>query len=521
MDKITQSRPVGYQWLVDHYGLNCLPADRISRVAGVSAPRTKRDFVTGSGDTVTLQTFPWRYAKANTFQDHLELALKYEGINPGILKAVFQEVGPKAVEEYVRSTPTGQYAKRAWFFYEWLTGKQLDIQDLKISNNIDAVDPDEYYVAPPISSPRHRVINNVAGVPGYCPMFRRSEYIDSIIAKDLPRHLMVQLRQHSQDVLERTMNYLYAKESRTSHLIEREVPSAEKAARFVKLLREAGGEAPLTDEAVFAIQVTIIDEKRLHYGYGWRPVQGYVSETRFEKQIIHEIGAKPEDVPGLMHDLFAYMERLHGSNVPPIIQAAAVAFGFVFIHPLEDGNGRAHRYLIHHVLSREKYTPRDIIFPVSAAILNDQKRYEICLETFSKPLMRRVTYTKNKKGEMQVTTKNTADFYRYFNGTPIAEYLTRMIEKTAQEEVMQEIAFIELYDSIKTDVKAKLHNISDRDLDLAIKVIHQNGGKISKRKSDGILTGLSEADRLLFEEAYAKYAYDIRAAGMELPQPEF
>ncbi|HIP51694.1 MAG TPA: hypothetical protein EYG94_06355 [Campylobacterales bacterium] len=28
-----------------------------------------------------------------------------------------------------------------------------------------------------------------------------------------------------------------------------------------------------------------------------------------------------------------------------------IAFSFVYIHPLEDGNGRIHRYLIHHVLA--------------------------------------------------------------------------------------------------------------------------------------------------------------------------
>ncbi len=34
-----------------------------------------------------------------------------------------------------------------------------------------------------------------------------------------------------------------------------------------------------------------------------------------------------------------------------------VGFGFVFLHPFEDGNGRLHRYLIHHVLSARQFTP--------------------------------------------------------------------------------------------------------------------------------------------------------------------
>ncbi|MDH3465586.1 MAG: Fic family protein [Gammaproteobacteria bacterium] len=30
----------------------------------------------------------------------------------------------------------------------------------------------------------------------------------------------------------------------------------------------------------------------------------------------------------------------------PILQAAATAFGFIYIHPFQDGNGRLHRCLI-------------------------------------------------------------------------------------------------------------------------------------------------------------------------------
>ena len=30
------------------------------------------------------------------------------------------------------------------------------------------------------------------------------------------------------------------------------------------------------------------------------------------------------------------------------------------IHPFEDGNGRIHRYLMHHVLARKKYVPMDM-----------------------------------------------------------------------------------------------------------------------------------------------------------------
>ncbi|HVA55144.1 MAG TPA: Fic family protein [Gammaproteobacteria bacterium] len=517
MKRPIHSSTVGYQWLVDRYQLHCLPHDRVSMIAGVNAPRTTPDFQTRTGDTAVLQTLPRTYARKDRFEDHLELALKHEGLSPGILKALFKEVGPKAMAEYVRSTPTGRYARRAWFFYEWLLGQQLDVPDLRMGTAVEVVDSKDYYTARSLPTARYRVIDNVAGVPGFCPMFRRSGVVDAVMAKELPKKLMADLSRHSPEALKRALNYLYAKESRTSFLIEREVPAADKAAKFIKLLREAGGDAPLTEDAVINIQAAIIDEKALDYGYGWRPVQGYVGEKKLSRLVVHLAGAKPGDVPALMQDIFAYTERVHGSEVPAIVQAAAVAFGFVFIHPLEDGNGRAHRYLIHHVLERENYTPKDIIFPLSAAILKDQSSYDACLETFSKPLMRRIDYTMNDKGKMSIKTEHTADLYRYFDGTPIADFLASMVELTAKEEVVQEVAFIEMYDRVKEDVKAKFSKISDKTLDLAIKLCHQGCGRISQRKSDGALAELSEPEISYIEQAYANHVDAALAAGDTLP----
>jgi len=47
--------------------------------------------------------------------------------------------------------------------------------------------------------------------------------------------------------------------------------------------------------------------------------------------------------------------------------------GFVLIHPFEDGNGRIHRFLIHHVLARRGFTPQGLLFPVSAVMLHDRR----------------------------------------------------------------------------------------------------------------------------------------------------
>ena len=56
-------------------------------------------------------------------------------------------------------------------------------------------------------------------------------------------------------------------------------------------------------------------------------------------------------------------ELMKDSGFHPVLAAAIIAFSFVIIHPLEDGNGRIHRYLIHHVLAESGFTPKGVIFP--------------------------------------------------------------------------------------------------------------------------------------------------------------
>ena len=44
-----------------------------------------------------------------------------------------------------KSKPTGKYARRLWFLYEFLTGKRLPMEDVGKGNYVDLLDPDQYY----------------------------------------------------------------------------------------------------------------------------------------------------------------------------------------------------------------------------------------------------------------------------------------------------------------------------------------------------------------------------------------
>jgi len=107
----------------------------------------------------------------------------------------------------------------------------------------------------------------------------------------------------------------------------------------------------------------------------------------FRNQRIHFVCPKPEDVESLMTSLltshFNMMEN--AAPLPAVIQAAIVAFGFVFLHPFEEGNGRIHRFLIHNILFLKNAVSKGLMLPVSAAMLKKPDLYDYALEAFSRP----------------------------------------------------------------------------------------------------------------------------------------
>mgnify|MGYP003402478732 FL=1 len=81
------------------------------------------------------------------------------------------------------------------------------------------------------------------------------------------------------------------------------------------------------------------------------------------------------------------------SLVDPIASAAVMAFGFVFVHPFEDGNGRIYSFLIHHELARSEFAPPKRIFPVSAVMLRERIDHDRVLESYSKAVLPFIEFT--------------------------------------------------------------------------------------------------------------------------------
>ena len=116
-----------------------------------------------------------RYWPGDTFDDHLDFALRNENLDLLVLKRTFQSIEPKVMQAFVKATPTGIPARRAWYLYELMTGRALDIADDPGIPAIDLLSFDNYFTGKPRLSRRHRVRDNLLGNGAFCPIIRRTK----------------------------------------------------------------------------------------------------------------------------------------------------------------------------------------------------------------------------------------------------------------------------------------------------------------------------------------------------------
>ena len=161
--------PAGYAALIDALRLQ-VPVPRILSAIGPHHKQYEQD---------GWRIYTPRHAPNPDLEGHLTFALKNEGVDLGVLKALFRATGPAPIEAMVRATPTGSYARRAWFLYEWLLGTKLDLPDADKGAYALVVDPDQQWAAPGTTSSRHRVKNNLPGTPAFCPMISWTETLRS------------------------------------------------------------------------------------------------------------------------------------------------------------------------------------------------------------------------------------------------------------------------------------------------------------------------------------------------------
>jgi hypothetical protein len=454
-----------------------------------------------------------RHAPEPTLEGHLVFALKYEGLDLAVLKRLFLVVGPGSIERIVRATPTGRYARRIWFLYEWLTGQILDLRDAARGTYVPVVDPKQQYAITGKKVARHRVNNNLPGVAGFCPLVYRTAQLDQYADMNLAARARAIVAAVPKDLLARAAAFLLLKDSKSSYAIEGENPPQDRIQRWGRIIGEAGRN-PVDHDELLRLQQTVIGDTRFVH-IGLRSVGGFVGEHDrvTGMPLPHHISARPEDLPSLIDGLQAF-DRGPAEQLDAIIAAAALAFGFVYIHPFEDGNGRIHRYLIHHVLAKRGLNPTGVVFPVSAVLLERIDAYRAVLEDYSKRLLPVIQWAPTENGNVAVSN-DTGDFYRFFDATPHAEFLYACVHQTIEQELPEEAVFLRRYDRFTAGLQA-IVDMPDRTRDLLFRFLHQNDGRLSQRARRGEFVKLTDQEVERIESLFGENFGAMKVDGQRL-----
>ncbi len=498
----------GWAALVQALGLQA-PVRQPSCISGKHVRGSQRE----QGD---FRIFDKRYRPGDRFADHLAFALRHEAIDLLILKRAFVAMPKAVLEEYVRSAPGGIQTRRAWFFHETLTGQMLDVENAPAVTAVDALDARACFTGKARLSRRHRVRDNLLGAGDYCPVVRRTEKLKEFAALGLAERAAETAAGAERRLIERAAGSLLLADSRASFEIEGERAPRGRLERWGWAVLQAGRHE-LTLEEIVRLHRALIEDTRF-VRPGLRSDGVFLGERdRLGDPLPEFIGARPQDLEDLCAGMLAANVRMRENELDPVLQAAATAFGFVCIHPFQDGNGRVQRCLIHHVLAERGYTPPGMVFPVSSVMLDRIDDYRATLQAHSGPLMDYIEWRPTPERNVEVLN-DTADLYRYFDCTDAAEFLYDCVRRAVERDLPREIDYLRRRDEAMARIK-DLVEMPDRSAQNLILYIRRDNGKLSGNKREKDFSALTDDEVHGLENIVRDAFADFDETGIQGREP--
>lgn len=479
----------GGAWLVATYGIELvIPLAVQSRIGGRRA--------TYKADGIRTETFVESMRPRATLRGHLTFHFKHEEPHLEFLSRLFERVDSAELITWIEDEPGGQYARRAGFLFEWLTDGHLQVDTPIAGPYVDVVDPRKVVAASrgrSVRNRRWRVDNNLPGTPALCPIIRKNAGFNQAVAVDLRRLLNDLVSEFGEETLLRSAVWMTLRESKASFAIEGEADQSDRIQRFADVLarRLGKGAVPLDDTALATLQSAILGTRTTLQSFGIRQSPVFVGEVVRHQEVVHYAAPPPEDLHAMLSGLAVFWERTQGQSA--IMRSAVLSFGFIYLHPLADGNGRVHRFLINDVLRRDGVVEEPLILPVSALITHDaaeRRAYDQILDTVSRPLMSaladayefapvQTTYPDGIRSNFVFHGAALArSVWRYPDLTPHVRYMADVLARTIRDEMREESQYLRSHAQARAAIK-EIVEMPDPQIDRIIRSVEANQGALS------------------------------------------
>ncbi|MEO6080162.1 MAG: Fic family protein [Steroidobacteraceae bacterium] len=459
---------VGYARLRDQLGLGTLPVTRPAVVRPVTRIQAMQAEI----------SIPSGVAPGDGVIEQLLFALKHEGTDLAQLAAICPHVPGADLLTALRAQPTGGYLRKLCYLWERFTGQQLEDLPPEVGGTVYPLfDPEKYLTAPGPRDQRWRIDFNGLGDFDHCPTVRLTPEIQQCLASDPLGEAMAYLKSFAPQQLERVLGWAYLSETRSSYALEGEAPGGNKAEAFASLLRHAHAPHDLTEEHLTALQNVVVPNAFSHEAT-FRTKQNYLTNSVPGAAGVTYVPPPQEEVLSLMESIDRLANGKLCPDLSPLVRATLVSFGFVFVHPFLDGNGRLSRFLSHYTLCQSKALPNGHILPLSIAMKRNEVEYLAALTSFSKPARELWNVLWLDGDEFQFEFRGHPAIYRYWDATESVLFMYHMAEETLRNDLQGEVQFLLAYDATMRAVNERF-DVPGSTLSMLIRMAWSSGSTLS------------------------------------------
>ena len=432
---------IGYAFLADHCGPGVMTPNLFAETAPV-----KRKIQKDNRLLVPLSSFH----ETENLLEHVAFALAHEGVNMQILAQILPRIASGDMLSFVSAKPTSLVCRRAGWLWELFNQAALDFHTTASSYE-PLFDPKRYLTREHGErNTKWKLVFNGLGTTEWCVTVERTPEIGAYIASALFKRVADWFSNIGHLNAERALGWAYLNETKGTYELENESVSASKAERFARLLRHAPEARQLTETYLCELQNEIVSNPFVE-AYSYRTEQNWLANGLGASAVTY-VPPSPDDIDRLMCAWQAAAERLP-KETDPSAAAAIVSFGFVYLHPFMDGNGRLSRFLIHQQLAASGQLGKDQILPVSVAMKKHELEYLRTLETFSKPVRQawQVIWTGGTP-PCECTFNGHESLYRYWDATRQVEFLYKMASEALDVHLQEEVNFLVRFDKLERAV---------------------------------------------------------------------